>query len=787
MTILFLDSKSKYMMSSTPTRLLQPHKPRRTHRKTRTGCLVCRRRKVKCDERRPVCGNCVKRGLEHECQYKGTIGSVQESCSSKGSPESLVDMPATAPPGESMTVDVYVPSGMPESPNLHERALEGAIQKEQLSAIREAAQEYQDMLNSHFTKPAPFGMQASIIREPSQATNQEEYPFGVSAPFATSSSTVPTVPSGYIEYDNYTTQPGSMQRHRLAHASYNQQKRHVQLPLPTSMLASNPLAINLQHHTIIPPIVRTCSDIATATPPSFSHEEQLSSLSLFYHFLSETYLTFNTRPEVRLVWKDLIPRLALLPQHPYLLHAVLSSAALHAAFTNPTNFPLPLGSREQARKKLLLKASMHHQQTLVHFQEALAAYPEKMKTSPETVEAIIATSSLLVVHGFASGAGVLDMPIKEDVKRDEAQFGLRCATYGGSLVGNNTVDEMVAADGEIGGREGEVRNSNVFQEMLAETVRVADTASRANATTPEIPSDIPSAARPLTCSSCSPSIQSSTASTPALSSQSPPIQSSVSHSVPLIRGVLSIIGYGGSWTTMDSTRLRPLGSVYNDRVPNHPYTTQLAELDALAENDDEKDWFNSAVAQLKVAYERFFSFSDPVAVVGGYLGTVEEGYIARLLAITGRRHADEASTAMEHDAECGSAWSAKATSPENLRTLVILAYYLVLPRICEDLAPAEIEITKERHEQQETAEPARSPSPTTSPPNKRPRTKFWWFEGLATREITEIERYFQDLDAKGAEFVLNGHRRPWCSLIQWPIKMIRSPEALVAPLNVHKT
>ncbi|KAI2640225.1 hypothetical protein GGS21DRAFT_404877 [Xylaria nigripes] len=39
-------------------------------RKSRHGCLVCKRRKVKCDEVKPVCGNCTKRYYDVEpCEY----------------------------------------------------------------------------------------------------------------------------------------------------------------------------------------------------------------------------------------------------------------------------------------------------------------------------------------------------------------------------------------------------------------------------------------------------------------------------------------------------------------------------------------------------------------------------------------------------------------------------------------------------------------------------------------------------------------------------------------------
>ncbi|OJJ82966.1 uncharacterized protein ASPGLDRAFT_75040 [Aspergillus glaucus CBS 516.65] len=67
---------------------------RRSHRKSRAGCLQCKRRKVKCDESKPVCGNCNKHGVS--CSFaspSAELSSSQapstESPASPASPESL--------------------------------------------------------------------------------------------------------------------------------------------------------------------------------------------------------------------------------------------------------------------------------------------------------------------------------------------------------------------------------------------------------------------------------------------------------------------------------------------------------------------------------------------------------------------------------------------------------------------------------------------------------------------------------------------------------------------------
>lgn len=48
--------------------------PKRKFTKTKTGCLTCRKRKIKCDELKPNCNNCIKRSLS--CHYATTFRST---------------------------------------------------------------------------------------------------------------------------------------------------------------------------------------------------------------------------------------------------------------------------------------------------------------------------------------------------------------------------------------------------------------------------------------------------------------------------------------------------------------------------------------------------------------------------------------------------------------------------------------------------------------------------------------------------------------------------------------
>ena len=63
---------------------------RRFHRKSRKGCATCKRRRVKCDETKPVCKNCQRIGLE--CLYLypyATLEEKQKAMAAKKAQEDL--------------------------------------------------------------------------------------------------------------------------------------------------------------------------------------------------------------------------------------------------------------------------------------------------------------------------------------------------------------------------------------------------------------------------------------------------------------------------------------------------------------------------------------------------------------------------------------------------------------------------------------------------------------------------------------------------------------------------
>ncbi|PGH18796.1 hypothetical protein AJ79_00209 [Helicocarpus griseus UAMH5409] len=56
--------------SSSPDPETSNHRSRRPHRKSKAGCLVCKRRRVKCDETKPSCRRCQVHGVS--CHYRSS-------------------------------------------------------------------------------------------------------------------------------------------------------------------------------------------------------------------------------------------------------------------------------------------------------------------------------------------------------------------------------------------------------------------------------------------------------------------------------------------------------------------------------------------------------------------------------------------------------------------------------------------------------------------------------------------------------------------------------------------
>ncbi|KAG7700161.1 hypothetical protein KL930_000848 [Ogataea haglerorum] len=68
------------MKEESPDESRVPKRPgakRKFHKKSRKGCATCKKRRVKCDETRPVCGNCDRMGIQCVYTIPATVQPTQ--------------------------------------------------------------------------------------------------------------------------------------------------------------------------------------------------------------------------------------------------------------------------------------------------------------------------------------------------------------------------------------------------------------------------------------------------------------------------------------------------------------------------------------------------------------------------------------------------------------------------------------------------------------------------------------------------------------------------------------
>ncbi|EHK43093.1 hypothetical protein TRIATDRAFT_34316 [Trichoderma atroviride IMI 206040] len=96
-----------------------------TRKRTKTGCLTCRRRRIKCDEGRPICNNCIKsrrdcEGYSQRVIFKEPLGSFSSPFSQgiySSGPSGIAGDPLSTHPGRQPSRGLF-PAIAPRPPSL---------------------------------------------------------------------------------------------------------------------------------------------------------------------------------------------------------------------------------------------------------------------------------------------------------------------------------------------------------------------------------------------------------------------------------------------------------------------------------------------------------------------------------------------------------------------------------------------------------------------------------------------------------------------------------------------
>ncbi|KAM5344626.1 hypothetical protein ACJ41O_013161 [Fusarium nematophilum] len=134
----------------------RPRKPRQGHRKSRNGCAICKQRHIKCDEKRPRCGNCAISG--RVCRY------VAPKKAKTGSSPYETELTTS---GWLQTASTSRESPFPESPDLHAIGQDELFTFEHLNLLYHVQEHMMDwMMVTEQLKPLAASYVTSALKTP---------------------------------------------------------------------------------------------------------------------------------------------------------------------------------------------------------------------------------------------------------------------------------------------------------------------------------------------------------------------------------------------------------------------------------------------------------------------------------------------------------------------------------------------------------------------------------------------------------------------------------------------
>ncbi|KAK4166403.1 acyl-CoA N-acyltransferase [Cladorrhinum sp. PSN259] len=180
---------------------------RRRHKKSRKGCLECKKRHIKCDETRPRCINCAT--VERECQYSTTTSGDMAEGSPSGSASASVGtspQPPAVPSPAGIPVSTYAPlpaipaMGIPSHPSVQQ--LNQHIFNSKVDLV------HMQLLHHYLTNHAeiyPFvmGDLHNIIVNMALFGSEQEKPFLIHSLLALSARHLSSVSSGHQGQSGY--------------------------------------------------------------------------------------------------------------------------------------------------------------------------------------------------------------------------------------------------------------------------------------------------------------------------------------------------------------------------------------------------------------------------------------------------------------------------------------------------------------------------------------------------------------------------------------------------------
>lgn len=398
---------------------------RRFHKKSRKGCTTCKKRRVKCDESRPICGNCERMGIE--CVYQVAEShtennSANESCSERHnnladqqmkhdvSQSAFPETPKEIPPVTPLLMNANLMSNLPMSPisqflqQLPQSPTAPSAAQIGVQFLNNFPPEIQAKLFQQFAQLPPDKQQQlyqslpMVSKAPTEPMGLNDELGNLAAPFNdilnefSSPTQLNNIPSNSSNIDNnnqsYMNKPSSTNKKMSRSiptpqelADQYQKRSNATRDLPNPLENIGPSLSPDSIRSSLPPMIDA---------PIKGSDLNMLDLRLMYHYTTKVWPTITAAGiSDSKIWSDDIPMLAF--KYPFLMHSVLAFSATHL-------------SRNE--RGLDQSVTCHRAEALRLLREAV------LEMSPENTDALVAAALILIMDSLANAS----LPTSSSIK-----------------------------------------------------------------------------------------------------------------------------------------------------------------------------------------------------------------------------------------------------------------------------------------------------------------------------------------------------------------------------------
>ncbi|KAG0679392.1 hypothetical protein C6P40_005343 [Pichia californica] len=412
---------------------------RKFHKKSRKGCLTCKKRRVKCDEARSICGNCERMGIQ--CIYLEPELEGDETCHSSTNPNTRSSLAFSSLASSSQlnhnnvnqmnSIDQQLQNQQPQqdekvdltkirSPStpITTNATLSSVNAQPISPISQFLQQLPQSpiataAASQFLNNFPPDVQVKLFQQFQQLPVDKQQQLYQSLPMSIkpSSESLTMSDDGLLSGlskasgsvgGSFSDILGDIVPNRNAFMKQSIQN-NSKTPTPQELAAqyqqrSNATKdISMNSETggpsLSPDSIRSSlPPISNGQPTATGSSSDLNMLDLrlMYHYTTKVWPTITAAGiSDSKIWSDDIPMLAF--KYPFLMHSVLAFSATHLSRTE---------------RGLDQCVTCHRAEALRLLRDAV------LEMSPENTDALVASALILIMDSLANAS----LPTSSSIK-----------------------------------------------------------------------------------------------------------------------------------------------------------------------------------------------------------------------------------------------------------------------------------------------------------------------------------------------------------------------------------